>query len=244
MTMDRSMSARERRAVNVVMSADRSVGRVALALVAALVAGCSFIGVRRPHEVGGRVLCTDRNTLPIVDVAATGALTAYVAWSVPYAYANANNSIVSPARQAEIRVGAALDRLEVGTGPLLLAALSALYGKHYVAKCRERRRAVNASLAHAIDLTRSAAAAARRGDCNEVRNVAHEIETASPAVYATAFREDEAVVRCLDPTPRVWCFDAVTEGDRASVCLPLHDECERARELVPDAIATVACVGR
>jgi hypothetical protein len=54
----------------------------------------------------------------------------------------------------------------------------------------------------AVALTARARVAAQRGDCTEVVQLAERVELADPEYYASAFRADPRLARCLDSGPR------------------------------------------
>jgi hypothetical protein len=78
----------------------------------------------------------------------------------------------------------------------------------------------------AVALTARARVAAQGGDCTEVVKLAERVELADPEYYATTFRADPRLTRCLDSGPRA--VDAAPTFDAG----PMPDAAP-----APDAIA-------
>lgn len=173
---------------------------MAALVVMAMASGCSFIAVR-----GSASRCTTSYAAPVVDTVVAGA---GIALAATAGLANGHYD------QLENQIA----------GVLLLAStpyvISAIYGYTTVAGCRapkpredvaEQQRIADAmqrtdrlnqerrqARERAWMLTKTAALAARGGDCASVEHLGPQVLALDPEFHATVFMSDLAIKRCLD----------------------------------------------
>ena len=192
------------------------------AIVALLVTGCSFVGVRGGPPVSEHGGCTGGYPLPVTDLVVTG-----LAAATATAIAIAGNAC-GAGRGPDAEFGGrcpSYDLSAAGTGIIALAwGVSALYGFTKVSSCsaaKQAERKREAARSDAWALTKTAAAAARVGDCNTVRKIDLDVSVLDSEFHATVFLADIGIKRCVGPavTPSI---DAAPPTRAPPPVAPVH----------------------
>jgi hypothetical protein len=175
-----------------------------------VLSGCSFIGVRGPTSKGSD--CTSNVALPVVDtVAALGY--AIMAASAVHLVSTSDCDQSSGGCYAEAY--AAVIGIPSGVLGVVLFGGSAIYGYMKSGECRaylrhaaevqasqdRMREETMATRDRAWALMKTAAQAARDGDCDHVRMIDGNVRSIDAEFHATVFRRDVAIMRCLEAAP-------------------------------------------